>query len=51
MVKSFDVVLSAQMGSMVKMRNVIYLVLQIILKLVILYFDLELGKSTLIGVM
>ena len=51
MVKSFDVVLSDQMASMVKMRNVIYLVLQIILKLVILYFDLELGKSTLIGVM
>lgn len=51
MVKSFDVVLSDQMGSMVKMRNVIYLVLQIILKLVIQYFDLELEKSTLIGVM
>ena len=51
MVKSFDVVLSDQMESMVKMRNVIYLVLQIILKLVILYFDLELEKSTLIGVM
>ena len=51
MVKSFDVVLFDQMASMVKMRNVIYLVLQIILKLVIQYFDLELGKSTLIGVM
>ena len=50
MAKSFDVVLSDQMVFMVKMRNVIYLVLQIILKLVILYFDLELEKSTLIGV-
>ena len=50
MAKGFDVVLFDQTVYMVKMRNVIYLVLLIILKQAIPFFDLVLEKSILIGV-
>ena len=50
MAKGFDVVHFDQTVYMVKMRNVIYLVLLIILKRAIPFFDLVLEKSILIGV-